>query len=89
LMVICPVLLASCSENDKPEIIDHIVVHHEDGYFMGWPANNGGYYWEAFNPEGFVAGFDPEGLTGDSLLVLKEISEPLEFLNENFMLRIT
>ncbi len=130
VMVVFLVLLSSCSENDRPEIIDHIVVHHEDGYFMGWPANNGvwswddgeivvgftrgpfdaeargmhligapfeswlarsrdgGYSWEAFDPEGFVSGYDPDGLTGDSMLILSELVEPVDFSNDDFMLRL-
>jgi len=124
----CFLFLTSCVQNNEPIIIDHLVVHQEDGYFLGWPANNGVWMWEdgeimvgftrgpfvgkeghdvvppyqswlarsqdgchtwkAFNPEGFVSAFDPAGLSGDSMLTMKELTEPLDFKNVNFALRV-
>lgn len=123
--------LVSCVGNNDPEIITRTVVAREDGYFMGWPANNGvwtwddgeivvgftrgpflitdesmhfidppyeswlarskdgGYTWESFNPEGFVSAYDPDGIKGDSLLNLQELTKPLNLQDNNFMLRVT
>ncbi|HUX59485.1 MAG TPA: sialidase family protein [Bacteroidales bacterium] len=120
--------ITSCIQNNEPIIIEHLVVHQEDGYFMGWPANNGvwmwedgeimvgftrgpfmgkeghdveppyqswlarskdgGHTWKSFIPEGFVNAYDPAGLSGDSMLAMKELTEPLDFKNVNFALRM-
>lgn len=119
---------ASCDHHNDPVILDHIVVHKEEGYFMGWPANNGiwkwedgeimvgftrgpfitkdghdvnppyqswlaksqdgGYTWKAFNPDGFVSPFDPNGLNGDSILIMKELRKPIDLKNRNLALRV-
>jgi len=55
--------------------------HNIQEPFESWLARStdGGFTWQAFDPEGFV---------GDSALVLKDLKSPLNFMDENFALRI-
>jgi len=45
-ILFCLLTLTSCIKNSGPTIMENIIVHQEDGYFMGWPANNGVWIWE-------------------------------------------
>lgn len=106
---------SSIVQDQDPAVIDHVIVHKEDGHFLGWPANNGIWKWDdgellvgftrgewyersghnisnenreswlARSQDGGVTwkAFDPEGFVGDSLYTLQEISEPINFSDEN------
>ncbi|MEX2564923.1 MAG: sialidase family protein [Cyclobacteriaceae bacterium] len=129
ILISSTILLISCDQDHEPKLVEHTIVHQENGYFMGWPANNGvwiwddgeimtgftrgayveneeshnvespyynwlsksadgGHTWETFTPEGFIGVFDPEGMEGDSMLTLMELTEPIDFRNDSFALRM-
>jgi len=123
---VCIALLASgvtsCDPADTPRmpaIVDSRIVHREDGYFMGWPANNGIWMWEdgeilvGFSRGRFAVrdghnieppheswlarsldggqtweAFQPGGFVVDSTMALQELTEPLDFSNGDFALRV-
>ena len=120
LLIVCTISCTSFKNSVEPVIIERVVVCQQDGYFMGWPANNGIWMWKdgeimvGFTRGQFVIksgshnidpphesmlarsydggfswhAFKPKGFVGDSSLVLKDLKEPLNFMDENFALRI-
>lgn len=46
ILAVCTFLWVSCDNNIEPQLVEHNIVHQEEGYFMGWPANNGVWMWE-------------------------------------------
>ncbi len=46
VFLICAFSCTSNNKNHEPEIIERNVVYQEDGYFLGWPSNNGIWMWE-------------------------------------------
>ena len=74
------------SQNKEPEIISIVTVHQEDGYYLGWPANNGVWSWDDGEiVVGFTRGpFALKGLSqAEELQGLEEFTPRTDYIIES------
>lgn len=52
-----PPLALSARVPAAAQVIEHVIVNHEEGRFAGWPANNGIWNWDDEIVVGFMQGY--------------------------------